>query len=123
VPHVADLLTKQIKGALTQALGPGNWDAAFVEKLGHQQGVHFGGYEILAGGSIIVGLLWGSIAAFLVDGALGRALRFSILALALAACGVIHSSSLGWTFSSVTAGYGVLVVMLGLAAAGRLKQE
>jgi hypothetical protein len=58
-----------------------------------------------------------------VDDALGRALRFSILALVLATCGVIHSSSLGWTISSVTAGYGVLVVMLGLAAAGRLKQE
>lgn len=125
VPHIADVLNKQLTGVILQLQGPG-WEPGreqLFASLAANQGVHIKGYGIFAGGAIVVGLLWGSIVAFLVEGKLRNALCFGLAAFLLALFGIIHSSRPGLHWTAVTQGYLVLVVILTYCLVRGAKQE
>ena len=85
------------------------------------QGAHVAGHASLAAGSILVGLLWGSTAAFIIDRSWRRAAVVLGVCGVLSAVGVIHAPSLGfypetlmWTYLSLAAALlGAGVVRLG----------
>ena len=81
-----------------------------------QQGVHLLGHQSLAGGAIVVGLLWGGMAAFLIDGKYGRATVVATGASILTLIGLMHSAELGIHRGPVLQGYVVLAGVLGLLA-------
>ena len=114
IPHIADLLKKQIEGVLTVVLGPNSITAELMTKFAQEQGVHLAGYSVLSSGAIITGLLWGSIVAFLVDGKLREATLFSALASVLSLVGLIHANQLGISLSPITIGYLLLTILVAL---------
>ena len=64
VPHLAAWCKTLMDGAL-QAAGT-NAHAVGLEKLG-QVGVLYQGLEVLGGGAILTGLVFGAIGAFIID--------------------------------------------------------
>lgn len=112
-PHLADLLHKQLAGMLLEIL-PGGTTPALLARLAENHAVYLPSYALLAQGAILTGLLWGSIAAFLVEGKLRQAALFSSLAFFLSLVGLIHAEQIGLSFSPVTAGYLVVTLLFGL---------
>jgi len=113
VPHVADLLKKQLDGTLLEVLqGPSS--PALIYRLAENQGVYVQSYGLLAKGAIITGLLWGSILACLVDRDLRKAMAFGLLASCLSLVGVIHAEQIGFALSPIAIGYLVLTALLGV---------
>jgi AGZA family xanthine/uracil permease-like MFS transporter len=114
VPHIADLLKKQLDGTLLEVLQQGTATPALMARLADNQGVYLQSYGILSKGAIITGLLWGSILAFLIDRDLRKAMLFSLLASFLSLVGLIHADKIGLSLSPITLGYLVLTGLLGL---------
>lgn len=114
VPHIADLLKKQLDGTLLEIIQQGSASTELVTRLAENQGVYLQSYGLLSRGAIVTGLLWSSILAFLVDRDLRRATEFSLLATLLSLVGLIHAEQIGLSWSPVTAGYLLLTVLLGL---------
>jgi AGZA family xanthine/uracil permease-like MFS transporter len=114
VPHIADLLKKQLDGTLLEVLQQGTATPALMARLADNQGVYLQSYGLLSKGAIITGLLWGSILAFLVDRDLRKAMLFSLLASFLSLVGLIHADKIGLSLSPITLGYLVLTGLLGL---------
>jgi AGZA family xanthine/uracil permease-like MFS transporter len=113
VPHVADLLKKQLDGTLFEVLhGPSS--PALLSRLAENQGVYLQSYGLLSKGAIMTGLLWGSILACLVDRDLRKAMLFGLLASCLSLLGVIHAEQIGFSLSPIAIGYLVLTGLLGL---------
>jgi AGZA family xanthine/uracil permease-like MFS transporter len=120
LPHVSALLV--IKwGSFRNAAGEilGNQIPALTspEMVGAmlKQGAHVAGHAALAGGSILVGLAWGSATAFLVDRSWYRASIVLAGCAVLSLFGVIHAPSLGiylgqlpWTYLGLAAGIAVI---------------
>jgi AGZA family xanthine/uracil permease-like MFS transporter len=129
IPHVSSLLVVSW-GSLVAALGsttdrvlPGLSDPALVEEM-LRQGAHVAGHQALAGGAIVVGLLWGSLAAFAIDGRYGRATAVATAAALLTLVGMIHAPEVGLERGPLLQGYVVVGVVLGaLALAGWRRQE
>jgi AGZA family xanthine/uracil permease-like MFS transporter len=119
IPHVADILYKQINGVLLELKGPGAATGELVAQLTKNQGVHLAGFELLAKGSIITGLMWGAIVASIVDGNLRSASRFSLLTFHLAMFGIIHASQ--FTIEINTFAYGYLIFWFVLLIYDKLK--
>jgi AGZA family xanthine/uracil permease-like MFS transporter len=113
VPHVADLLKKQLDGTLFEALqGPSS--PALLSRLAENQGVYLQSYGLLSKGAIITGLLWGSILACLVDRDLRKAALFGLFASCLSLLGVIHADQIGFSWSPIAVGYLLLTGLLGV---------
>ena len=111
IPHVSDILVKRMSGVLREASGwlsssaPSAIPAlqsklhALQQETLHpeilqrflQQGyIHYEGQLLLSKGAILVGLLWGSIVAFLIDRKSNEAAAFCLAAALLTLFGVIH---------------------------------
>jgi AGZA family xanthine/uracil permease-like MFS transporter len=114
VPHFADLLKKQLDGTLLEVLQQSSTSPALMSRLAENQGVYLQSYGLLSKGAIITGLLWGSIAACLVDRDLRKAMAFGLLASCLSLAGVIHAEQIGFSLSPIAIGYLVLTGLLGI---------
>jgi AGZA family xanthine/uracil permease-like MFS transporter len=114
VPHIADLLKKQLDGALLEVLQGGSATPDLMARLVDHQGVYLQSYGLLSKGAIITGLLWGSILAFLIDRDLRKAMLFSLLASFLSLIGLIHADKIGLSLSPIALGYLVLTGLLGV---------
>jgi AGZA family xanthine/uracil permease-like MFS transporter len=119
VPHVADLVYKQVSGAMSgvggyaaglgaaggtgeflSGLAAGSVPQALKDHLLATGGLHLAGLAALSQGAIISGLLWGAICASLIDCRYAAAAWFSAAAAALAGGGFIHSAAAGLNLSS-----------------------
>jgi AGZA family xanthine/uracil permease-like MFS transporter len=115
LPHLSSLLmvkwgalstaTGQLLGVEMPALASQELKLAMLS-----QGAHLGGHAALAGGSILVGLLWGATAAFVIDRAWVRAALVLTAAAVLSLFGVVHAPELGvypvplvWTYLCLAA--------------------
>ncbi|MCB9640106.1 MAG: xanthine/uracil/vitamin C permease [Myxococcales bacterium] len=108
LPHVSDILVKRMGGVLREASG---WLStpsvpALQSKLQALQSealapdllrrfvqngyIHYEGQLMLSKGAIIVGLLWGSIVALLIDRKNNEAAGFCVAAAVLTLFGIIH---------------------------------
>lgn len=114
IPHIADLLKKQLDGTLLEILRQDSITPELTARLADNQGVYFQSYALLSHGAIITGLLWGSIVAFLIDGNLRKAMIFSFVAFLFSAVGLIHAEQIGPTLSPITLGYLCLTALFGL---------
>jgi AGZA family xanthine/uracil permease-like MFS transporter len=122
VPHIADLLKKQLDGTLLEIFEQGSAPIQLVARLAENQGVYLQSYGLLSRGAIITGLLWGSILAFLIDHDLRRATLFSLFATFLSLFGLIHAEQIGVSWSPVTVGYLILTALLALLYLVRVRK-
>jgi adenine/guanine/hypoxanthine permease len=113
LPHIADLLKKQLGGTILEVLNQGTISGDLASRLAGNQGVYLQSYVLLSNGAIITGLLWGSILAFLIDHNLRRAIFFSLLAAVLSLSGVIHADHFGLSITPISLSYLVLAAVLG----------
>jgi len=114
IPHIADLLKKQLDGTLLEVLPQGSITPDLMANLANNQGVYLQSYDLLARGAIITGLLWGAIVAFLIDRNLRGATLFSFVAFCLSLLGLIHANKIGLSLSPITLGYLLITLLLGL---------
>ncbi|MFN8454066.1 MAG: xanthine/uracil/vitamin C permease [Anaerolineae bacterium] len=123
IPHMGDLLKKQLDGTLLEVLHQDVVTPEFASKLAENQGVYFQSYGMLSHGAIITGLLWGAIVAFLIDGDLRKAMLFSFFAFALSLVGLIHAEQIGLSLSPITIGYLGVTILFGLFHLAQLKRS
>lgn len=117
MPHVSNFAIVKW-GSMLNALRsmgvedlPGLTDPALVDAM-LREGAHVAGHQALSQGSIITGLMWGSMVALVIDGKFRNAGLFAIVAAALASAGILHSASLRMPeLSDITIGY----LMIGMA--------
>lgn len=114
LPHIADLLKKQLDGTLLEIFQESPASTELLSRLAENQGVYLQSYGLLSRGAIITGLLWGSILAFLIERDLRNAMFFALLASVLSLVGLIHAEQIGFTWSPITIGYLILTALLGL---------
>jgi len=114
LPHLAAWGKLQVDNALAAAgtsataLGP--------ERLA-ADGVLYAGLEILGGGAILTGLIWGAIAVFIIERAFWRAVFFTLAGAALTGLGFMHAEAIGiGQNSDLVASYVVFALILGLCA-------
>jgi AGZA family xanthine/uracil permease-like MFS transporter len=109
VPNLAAWAKVQIDGSL----GAAGTNAAKVgfDKMA-QNGVLYEGMEVLAGGAVVTGLLWGAMVVFLIDRKPSAAGVTSIIAAILAFFGFIHGSAVGWSVAPMMAiSYGLVAIL------------
>ena len=83
------------------ALGDANLTSALL-----MEGAHYEGHLALSQGAIITGLVWGAIAADVIDGRFKQAGGFAIAAAVMSSIGIIHSYTLQMPqFDGITIGY------------------
>jgi AGZA family xanthine/uracil permease-like MFS transporter len=104
VPNLALWLKIRVDGAL-QAAGwnPGaglNEDQ--IASLGNN-GVLYEGLAVLSGGAIVVGLLWGGMAAFIIERKHQTASIVAAIAAVLSWFGFIHGPAIGWMVAPTVA--------------------
>jgi AGZA family xanthine/uracil permease-like MFS transporter len=113
-PHVAACGKLQIDNALgaagTSAMAVG------MDKLG-QTGILYEGLAVLGGGSILGGLVLGSIAVFVIDREFAKASAFAAAGGVLTFFGLMHGEEIGVFQTPVVAVsyFGVAAVLLGCA--------
>jgi len=100
VPNLAAWLKVNIDGAL----GAAGTDAATVglDNLA-QNGVLYRGVEILAGGAIVTGLLWGAMTVFMIDKRHMAASIVALIAAVLTFFGFIHGPAIGFAVTPMVA--------------------
>jgi len=114
LPHLSGLLVlkwNSLHGALGQVVADkltGDlpaMDGPILLSAMLQKGAHLEGHSLLSGGAILVGMIWGSIAAFMIDQAWFRAAMVLGAAGLMSLFGIIHAPSLGlftapltWTY-------------------------
>lgn len=118
IPHVSSfLMTKW--GSMMNALResgvenlPGLTDEAMVGAM-LQQGAHVIGHQALSQGAILTGLIWGAIAASVIDAKFRNAGGFAIAAAIMSAIGIIHSSTLHMPeINGIVGGYFIMGAFL-----------
>jgi len=109
VPNLAAWAKVQIDGALGAA--GTNAAAVGLDKMG-QNGVLYNGLEILAGGAVVTGLLWGAMVVFLIDRKPNSAGVVALIATVLTFFGFIHGSAVGFMVSPMVALSYLLVAVL-----------
>jgi AGZA family xanthine/uracil permease-like MFS transporter len=92
VPNLAAWLKVNIDGALGAA--GTNAAAVGLDNLA-QNGVLYRGVEILAGGAIVTGLIWGAMAVFMIDKRHMAASAVAVIAAVLTFFGFIHGPEIG----------------------------
>ena len=106
IPHVSNLLvSKWVALANVLGGGAGKLFAPETVEAMKMEGAHVAGQTALFNGSIIIGLLWGSMTAFLLDRKAFRAALTAIAAMALTATGIIHAPAIGFQAPEVMWGY------------------
>ena len=109
IPHVSNLLiSKSMSLSKVLTGNPGALFAPDTVSALKMEGAHVLGHSALFNGSIIIGLLWGSMVAFLLDGEPRKALVVVLGSALLTATGIIHSSLMGFQTSEVLWGYLIL---------------
>jgi len=96
------------------ALGAAGTNVATVglDKLG-QAGVLYHGLEILAGGAILVGMVFGAIGAFVVDKKYAEASYFAAAGAVLTFFGFMHGETVGFAMTpSVALAYAMVAAFL-----------
>ena len=110
VPHLAAWCKTLLDGALAAA--GTNAHAVGMEKLG-QVGVLYQGLEVLGGGAILTGLVFGAIAAFIINKDLLAASAFAAVGALLTFFGFMHGEAVGIAVTpSVALAYGTVAVFL-----------
>ena len=79
-----------------------NAAAVGLDKLANN-GVLYGGLQLLGGGAIIGGMVLGAIGAFLIDRHYMSAAGFALAAALLSFFGFIHGTQLGWAQQPIIA--------------------
>ena len=80
-----------------------------------QNGIVYGGMEILAGGAVLVGLLWAAIAVFAIDRNWLMAIVYSLIAAFLSFFGIIHTGAIAVAGAWEQAlGYLIIAAVFGL---------
>ncbi len=127
IPHVADLVYKQVTGGLSSAalfVGKGLTlpksvserlsDLQSIEPetvhglrdiLGIHAGIHLTGLGLLSRGAIVTGLVWGAMAAFVIDRKHVHAAGFALGGAFLTFLGFIHTPGIRLHFHPLVAGY------------------
>ena len=121
LPHVSNLLMAKWM-SLGKVLG-GNGGVVFdpsVISAMVMEGAHVTGHAALSNGAIIIGLLWGSITAFLLDHKPVHAALTAGTAVVLTTVGVIHSPTLGFSITPIAWGY---VIVAGVCVTLRWSSE
>lgn len=129
VPPVADFLFTQITGAVgladqwTETLPSGVVGyTGEVSQYLIDHGVMWRGVAEVKSGAIIIGILLGTITAFIIDRRLDKVAVTSLVAAALAMFGFIHSAALGFYIASpFVIGYVIFAVLAYLMHLGRGK--
>ncbi len=118
LPHISSfLITKW--GSLVNALRntgveglPSLGDADLTAAL-LMEGAHYDGHLALAQGAIITGLVWGAIAASVIDARFNNGAGFAFAAAAMSSVGIIHGPSLQMPqFDGITIGYLIMGAFL-----------
>jgi adenine/guanine/hypoxanthine permease len=110
VPHLAAWCKTLMDGAL-QAAGT-NAHAVGLDKLG-QVGVLYQGLEVLGGGAILTGLVFGAIGAFIIDKKFLAASAFAAAGAVLTFFGFMHGESVGFAVTpTVAIAYAIVAVFL-----------
>ena len=109
VPNLAAWAKVMIDSALSAA--GTNAAAVGLDKMA-QNGVLYKGLEVLAGGAVVTGLLWGAIAVFLIDRRPGAAGTVALIAAILTFFGFIHGAAVGWMVSPMVALSYLIVAIL-----------
>jgi adenine/guanine/hypoxanthine permease len=127
VPHISNLLVTKWQG-LAKVLAGESGALLNAETIAamKQEGCHVLGHAALFNGSIVIGLLWGSLTAFLLDGKPLGALCVAAAAMGLSVCGLIHSPTLGLQFTPILWGYAILALfclVLHLSGAKRVDRQ
>jgi AGZA family xanthine/uracil permease-like MFS transporter len=114
VPHLASWCKTLMDGALSAA--GTNAHAVGIEKLG-QVGVLYQGLEVLGGGAILTGLVFGAIAAFIINKDFLAAAAFAAVGALLTFFGLMHGEAVGIAVTpSVALAYGTVALFLYLLA-------
>jgi len=109
IPHISSILITKLKSLsnyINQVSGLQidlSNSKTIAGLLSH--GIHYVGHSALGSGAILVGLLWGSIMACMIDKLYLKASFFSLSAAILTLTGFIHSFSLGFHISNIFWGY------------------
>ena len=110
VPHLAAWCKTLMDGAL-QAAGT-SAHAVGLEKLG-QVGVLYRGLEVLGGGAILTGLIFGAVGAYIINKEFLAASAFAAAGAVLTFFGFMHGESVGIAVTpSVAAAYTIVAVFL-----------
>jgi AGZA family xanthine/uracil permease-like MFS transporter len=113
IPNVAEWAKISMDSAL-QVAGTSADKVGFAALA--QVGVVYQGMALLGGGSVLAGMVLGSMAAFIIDHKLKHAAAAAFIGAALAYVGLIHAAQLMWGASPLVAlGY-VMFGALCLAA-------
>jgi AGZA family xanthine/uracil permease-like MFS transporter len=116
IPNIAEWAKINIDGAL-QVAGT-NADKVGIAALG-QVGVVYNGIALLGGGSVLAGMVLGSMAAFIIDRKLTHAAAAAFVGAVLSWVGLIHGPALGWMVTPLVAlGY----VMFGIVCLALSRQ-
>jgi AGZA family xanthine/uracil permease-like MFS transporter len=99
-PHLAAWGKLQIDNALAAA--GTNAAAVGADKLG-QMGVLYEGLAVMSGGAILVGLVLGAIAVFVIERAYQRAAAFALAGCVLTFFGFMHGEAIGFARSPLVA--------------------
>jgi adenine/guanine/hypoxanthine permease len=110
VPHLAAWCKTLMDGAL-QAAGT-NAHTVGLDKLG-QVGVLYQGLEVLGGGAILTGLVFGAIGAFIIDKKFLAASAFAAAGALLTFFGFMHGEAVGIAVTpTVAVAYAVVAAFL-----------
>jgi AGZA family xanthine/uracil permease-like MFS transporter len=110
VPHLAAWCKTLMDGALTAA--GTNAHAVGLDKLG-QVGVLYQGLEVLGGGAILTGLVFGAVGAFIIDRKFLAASAFAAAGAVLTFFGFMHGESVGVAVTpTVAIAYAAVAVFL-----------
>lgn len=129
VPPVADFLFTQITGAVgladqwTETLSTGVVGyAPEVSQYLIDHGVMWRGVAEVKSGAIIIGIILGTMTAFIIDNRLDKVAYTALAAAGLACFGFIHSAALGFYITSpFTIGYAIVAVLAYIMHLGRDK--
>jgi len=124
IPHVSNLLVAKWQSLTNVLAGDvGALFAADTVAALKQEGCHVLGHSALFSGSIVIGLLWGSLVAFLRDGKPLAACTVAVASMVLTATGLIHSTTLGFQITSIFWGYAIMAGVCLFVHQGRLRQQ
>ncbi|PKK92467.1 MAG: hypothetical protein CVV62_00185 [Tenericutes bacterium HGW-Tenericutes-7] len=107
IPLIAGFVTLQIKNAIAATGGTLDYQALA------NTGIPLLGWERLAGGDILVGMMIATIAIFIIDKKYLVAATYSLITGVLAFFGFLHATQIGFaTGWQVAIGYGAMAIVL-----------